>query len=859
MADENTVIESPPQEDASLGAEDGAVSTVGGDTPTRDDGEIQAGVCAPGDDWQAPSQTAVGTATGSQVAGRPTIPSEFTQKITPRPNRLAKMASQTYSLSMYILSPEDFTRLSQAGKKALPAGSQLLIQSGGIQGSSSAGTRNKYFDVDFYFDEVTLGTAPPVYGQGGAGQAMEIKMSIIEPNGISLLQRLNLAIREVSGVQSETIGLASGQYLLVIRFYGYDENGNLISGTQAGYSEPGSDSNALVEKFYPFKILDINYQISSKLVEYELKCAMMNLDDSFGQNKGTIPYNWELSAADVKTLLGGQVGASGVSAAADSSVTGSIGNARNAIKGASAAFASGNPAQIAAYTQATLSTVTNAVGSVGGFLNGFTAPAKASAISKTDPSSINGLTQALNQWQKDLVQEKSQDYPDIYTIEILNIPGLIDATLTTQGDQDKTRAVPNKSDNPSTKQLDSKNSYDKDTKTWSVTAGTQIVQLIDLVLRNSTYITSQQNITFPADGGPPKPQKPSDVVMWYTITPTVEPYQFDKKRNMYASKIKYIISPYLVVDPRNPYFTNKSGYRGSHKLYNWWFTGQNTEVLDWVIDVKSNFATPFGNGTPNSAEQIVAEPTLGISQQKVFQTRPNQSSQGGKYQSTMPAANLAERLYNGVKDLAGTEITILGDPDWLVQSTVFYTAPSLSAWAADGSINQSSGPMIFEINFNAPTDYDLQSGIMPVNTANDNSYSSMSSGTANQRAAFVSQWVSSTFKDGKFTQKIKGAWINMKNTKSNAGASADDMTGVTVQTAEDAAQDTQTMEEMADTIREGTPTDTTVEPEYDPKQIDSAYAEATTLATVPDRYAGPVDLSGFDDGAGANQNQSREA
>lgn len=829
---DDTGVVSPPKEDAALGAEDGAVSTVGGDEPTRDDSQIQGGVCTPNDDWTTPTKTAVGTATGSSVAGRPSIPSEFTQKIVPRPNPLAKMASQTYSISLYLLQPDDYSAMVASGKKQLPPGSKLIIQSGGIQGSSVVGTRNRFFDVDFYIDEVVLKGTAPSKGTGGPNQSFGFTMNIIEPNGITLLQRLNAAIRAENG-STGNIGINSGFYLMVIRFYGYDENGNLISGVQAGFNEPGSDSNALVEKFFPFTINNITYQIASKLVEYNLDCVIPNIATAFGTNVGTIPFPIELSAPDIRTLLGGTTGASAVSiASAANSVTGSVGSARSAIKGLTNAVAAGNPADIANYAKATLSTVTNTVGSIGSALNGLTAPGKASAISDVDPSNIQGLTQALNKHQEDLVKSKSQDYPDIYNIEIANTPGLIDAKIAKQGEQDKARAKMNKSDNPSKKQLDSKNSYDKETKNWSIDSGTQIVQFIDLVMRNSTYITTQQNIVYPETGGPPIPQSPSQVVQWYYVNSKIVPYAFDKKRNSYAVKVTYTISPYLVYDTRSPYFAPSKKYRGAHKVYNWWFTGQNTEVLDWMIDVKNNYNTTFGSNVNTSAVPLASQPELGINEKRTFATRPNESSQGGKFESTMPAASLAERLYSE-GDITETEITILGDPDWIVQTGMFYQEVNLSPWAADNSVNTTSSPVLFEVLWNAPTDYDLMNGLENVNR-----------GEPNQRALFNATNITSTFKDGKFTQKVKGSWLapdtgaNAAQNSANSGSQASNsMTQEEGSMSENqaAAEDTQTKEETqeADTnATSQTGTDTRANPEYDPEDLDTVATGASSALVV---------------------------
>jgi hypothetical protein len=92
-------------------SDDAAGYTYYGSTP---------GVGAPSDDNTPPNSNAT----------RQAINDKFNTPITPRPNVLDQYASYTYSLSIYIMSPQDYARLLNDKKKILPA-NQLLIQSGG--------------------------------------------------------------------------------------------------------------------------------------------------------------------------------------------------------------------------------------------------------------------------------------------------------------------------------------------------------------------------------------------------------------------------------------------------------------------------------------------------------------------------------------------------------------------------------------------------------------------------------------------------------------------------------------------------------------------------------------------------------
>lgn len=672
----------------------------------------QAGVCAPGDDWLgAIKKTVLGTATSA--GSRPIVANEFLSPIVPTPNKLANLASQSYAISIYLLNKGEYKEMVESQVKYL-GNKSIIMQSGGINGNSFIGQRNKYFDVDFYIDEVELHSAIHSQATSSPHNVLTMKMNVVEPNGITLINRLDAAARAHAALTNAPVTNQSQNYLMVIRFYGYDSNGKLLTAQDMGINESTSDPNAFVEKWIPFTINYIHYQISSKGVEYKISASVPQTQINFSQSLGGgIPFNIELLAPDIKTLFNGPVA---YSTTQDT-----------------------NPTTTGAATTGGTTTPTSAAS---------TAPAKASAI--TPKTITQGLAEALNQFQKDLVKDGTYEIADQYEIILDSTPGLIDATLAKQGTQDKSRAPMQLSNNPSQQILNSKNSYDKSTKNYNITAGTQITQVIDLVMRSSSYITSQQTIVYDETTQKAIPQTPVSTVQWYRIQGKSVPIGYDRKRRNYAYKITYTITPYQINDPRDPSFP-RAKYRGTHKLYNYWFTGQNTEVLDFTIEANNNYLTVVGNGVipPATADGRYFE-------KRAFQTRPNESSQGGTGTSTMPAASLASRLYS-YADVSKCDVQILGDPDWLQQSEVFYLDRDLNPFKRDGSVNSAASEVLFEIRFNAPTDYNPSTGLTPVYKGN--TAQSQITGETNlpsESIVFAALTVDSYFKQGKFTQRLQG-------------------------------------------------------------------------------------------------------
>jgi hypothetical protein len=566
------------------------------------------------------------------------------------------------------------------------------MQSGG----APFGQRNKHFDLDFYIENLEIDSVIGSQGTGSPHNVVGLKFEILEPQGITLLPRLTAAVKEHSGAD-ETVNCQN--FLMVIRFYGYDEFGNLISNAQNNGGEITSDPNSLVEKFIPFQFNNITYKLTDKAITYSVDGIIPASSVGYSTARGSIPFNFQLTAPDVKTLLNGDT-------------------------------------QLQAAEESAQGAPPPAAKKIGGL---------------TGRTVTQGLTQALNEHQQQLVTAGSYGIADKYIIEIEEVAGLGDAKMKRQGATDNATAPMTTFSNPNEQKNQEKQFLDTQSKQYNITAGTQIVQLIDQVMKNSTYITAQQTVAFDEITNAKIQNPPVKTVQWYRITQIATPIGFDIKRNDYAYEIKYRISRYQINTPRSPYFPDTM-YRGVHKLYEYWFTGQNTEVINFEIENNSNYLTSLGgdglnNDTTGDARYV---------EKKFFETAPDSSTQGGKGNSTRPAAQLASRLYDPA-DVSKSTIEIVGDPDWILQSELFYSASNLGAFEPDGSINANAGETLYEIRFNRVVDYDMATGLTPVYTQNlDQSQITGEKNLAQESIVFTCLEVTNYFKEGKFTQKLEG-------------------------------------------------------------------------------------------------------
>ena len=680
--------------DAQLGSDNNTstVSTTGGNTPTQ--GRIEN----PDDAFQE-KQNTVGTASQA-VEGRAAIADEFMQPIVATPNKLAGLASQTYTLSVYLMDKEEFKKFLNTDRKILP-GQQLLFQSGG----APIGQRNQFFDLDFYPENFELKCQVGTQGTSSPHNAVTMKFDLLEPQGITFLERLRQAVWQHTGDQTQTI---NGQnYLMVIRFFGYDENGNLVSNASLNRGgEPTSDPNSLVEKFIPFQMANIRYKIASQAVEYNIECVIPQTQVGYSTGRGSIPFNFQLNAPDVQTLLNG-----------NSLLTR---QQQTPVRG-------GNPNEDRNNESAGLANATV----------------------------TQGLVEALNQHQQELAKKTPGYVPDVYIIELENVPGFKDAKMKKQGTVAKQDSPMVTNNNPNIINDPKRQQFDTESKSFSIAAGTQIVQLIDQVMKNSSYITAQQTVAFDEITKQEIQNTPVKTVQWYRIIQTATPLEYDSARNDYAYEIKYRVSRYQINTPRSPYFP-PAMYRGVHKVYEYWFTGLNTEVLNFEIDANTNYLTPINN----SGKVDMVRGDARYAEKRYFQASAEQSTQGGRGESTLPAAQLASRLY-GPADVAKVEMEIVGDPDWITQSELFYTSSNLGAFEPDGSCNVNASEVLFEIRFNRVVDYDAATGLTPVFKNNlDQSRITGETNLAEESLVFAAYEVTNYFKEGKFTQKLSGTLRN---------------------------------------------------------------------------------------------------
>lgn len=651
------------------------------------------------------------------------------KKIIPQPNVLDKFSSHTYQASVYLLTPTQFIDF-QNGNRIIPV-SQLLFQSGG----KAAGTGNKFFDNDFYIDNITIETQMPGKQTHGAHMAIDIKFTVTEPMGITLLDRLKNAVAAQQPLSKSS--WAAAHYLMTISFFGYDQQGNLVSPGTPVTAGTTTNPKAVIVKYIPFVIKSVAWSVSSKLVTYEFTGAPVGQVTGGSSSRGTGQSEFQITASNVGEFFG-------------------------AYSTTSAALA-----QLVANRQPI-------------------------------PKSNTGLVYALNEQAKRAAKQSGFKQPDQYNIVLVDAEAINTAELgALETFKDKKRVEMGRPANVSPSSLESSR-VTGSTTMWSIPipAGYPIIKLLDLVIRDSRYITSKQISTNTSDGDINANSNNTDPPTWYLITYSAVPLgnEIDPKRNDYAYDMTYTITRYAIPNLHSDRFPFLKTFPGLHKEYKYWFTGENTSILDYSARYDSLYTMTTNGYNGQSAEDLLVKQQSAskndlyrddiYAMKRAYAPRSTEPTGIGANNVNEGSANAAEYLY-APDTLATSRIRIVGDPAWIQQGSMVgplgynnFTTETELGFLPDGTISFDTTQALYEIAWQRPEDYDISTGLADPYAKTFQKYGEREPLQSNIYQAIK---VINEFRNGQFEQTIEGV-ICLFNKPKKLITTSDDTTIVASET-----------------------------------------------------------------------------
>lgn len=596
-------------------------------------------------------------------------------------NPLSYFSSSTYNITLYMITPDAYDAFIQSGRQKI----NVLASAKNLDGSASdisktgAGayiiaqsgginntTTNRApgFELDYYIDNLRIKTATNASASQSATNTTALSFSITEPYGFSFITNLK---RAQDGLKQYSQAL------------GYK---NVVNATK---------------QFFILGIRFYGYDHAGRLLSGKDIKDGEPIDPNTDEN-GVFETFYDIVFTGVKFKLDGKAVRYDITAASIPSME-AWGLKRGRVK----------------------SDTTVEGQDVNECLTG-----------------TNGLLTQMNKQQEDMVG-KEIEFPNIYKVKWADQEAFAEigkAKMVLASDLDKTK-FPMSGAQTSSDSTDADNPPPNPTRRKLAFAqDVSVIQAMTQLISRSRYLEKAMKTIHKvaAQPNPEKKEREVDknqddaVVSWFNISAELSNAKFDRKLNDWAYTITYVISIYETPVVTNAYSYPGGLYYGPHKRYEYWFTGKNSEVLEYTQNFDNTYFT------------VALAPDTGLPVLKADEKQPpaiapeNQGTQSGMVplspamrtggDTTGVGGTLGAEAQNAyVTSLydpgayASAKVKILGDPDFLVQESATSQNELYNRYYGTNgyTISANGGQVFVEIDFKEATDYKVSTGLLNIN------------------------------------------------------------------------------------------------------------------------------------------------
>lgn len=562
-------------------------------------------------------------------------------------NPLSYLATYTYQLSLYMISPTAYEAFIASGRRTIEifnkadagkakVGAFLVAQGGGIGADQFRAPGFKY---DYFIDKLSIETIMPASTAGQNSVVINYKFSITEPYGFSFVSQLARAQREIQGEEKNKFpsgiqpqDTTRNFFILGIRFYGWDSDGNQMLGNEIMPDGQPLDPNAsgtgaLFESYTELAFTSFKFRVDGRSTMYNIEAQPTAVSGVVNVRRGMVTSNRDIQGTTVRDMLLGE----------------------------------------------------------------------------------NGLLTQLNKEQEELAKTPGNGRAIKYSIVWADNGEIADSLIVTDNITDKTTQATTTAKN-STESTDAAalaSTPNKNKRRMSI-GKIPIVQAIEQIIGNSTYIQDAltKNYTDAKEmdqktNTPYSKQGKGKELKWFNISPEISNIEWDTDKRDWVYDIKYIIKPYLIPNIPAPYVNTTTNYYGPHKRYDYWYTGKNTEILAYEQTINNNYflSMPDPDGTPGKYKDKV-----GITVATNTEPGEDKSNSGGTLATA--AVNAFKTSLYDPASFVEAKFQILGDPDYLMNSTVSSIIND-TARETTGKIDGTSRQIFFEVDFKEAVDYNV--------------------------------------------------------------------------------------------------------------------------------------------------------
>tara|TARA_R110002126_G_scaffold227171_1_gene371822 strand:- start:172 stop:2244 length:2073 start_codon:yes stop_codon:yes gene_type:complete len=624
-------------------------------------------------------------------------------------NPLGALSSSTYQISLYMISPTGYDAFTASGRRtinSLQAGgavqgagaAYLIAQSGGVRTEGeNPEFRATGFTKDVYIDNLLIEHKVGAPATQTATGTYNVRFDITEPYSFSFTNNLRRASDAIIAAEpdrySNPEGFNNGSrqfFILGIKFLGYDENGNIANGQEV-FMDDGQPIDGAAQGNHLFETY---YDIIITAIKFSIDGNATN-------------YKIEAKSPAPTMQFGTKAGR---------------------LKGP------------------------------------YTVTGK---NIKEMYDGEDGLFTQLNQFEITQAEEgpgQTQHYANKYVIEFIgdDADSLSQASMINDSNLDKSTWAASKlvsAESPSSGEDEASTPNDSKRK-FEFEIDTAILSTFDTIIKVSSYMLNALTVLYKNSPTPDTTTgkiestegSSQQRIAWYRITPIISDVKWDGLKDDWSYTMTYRVetyqTPIVNVGNTNP----GANYYGPHKRYDYWWTGQNKEILDY----KQNLDFLFYNETIGNISGNGNNAMKGVNVGTILQSSAeNKDGSVGESQSIQNA--FITSLYSP-DSYAQAKITILGDPDYLISDfRGGPEAPYDRFYGDDGfRINANGGTVFIEIDFKEAEDYITEtgepSGVMKINDSI--LFFKYPAWIAKEikGVSYIVVDVKSKFVDGKFTQ-----------------------------------------------------------------------------------------------------------
>jgi len=609
-------------------------------------------------------------------------------------NPLDQLADYSYAFTLAAIKPDVYNKIVKL--KDYTYRPEHVVLATGSRNNDQI-SRDKNFTKDFFLTDLKFDTIVGLNSRTKGSNVINLTFKIIEPMGVSFFDRLYTMATELGARNYIEL-----PYMLIIEFRGNTDDGLPVTLNQH-------------TKYIPIKLINAKFKVTSAGSTYDITAIPYNHIAYQATEHGSTPVNLQVTAKTVADFFANNTNTS--------KLTEDLVNSQREAE--------------------TRVSVLSSTAATDIDLGVTSAEDRRRAINEVQTNfkkkvfNASSYTQALNAFQQRLKFLKQVEEPDVYTF---TIDEDIAKTLIVDPKLIPTNRLAFSS-NSSNRQEGGAATETPKQGIFSINAGTSIVNVINMILRNSDYIKNQlteksQKISNKEDGVEiaNAEEKP---INWFKIIPSVTLEKFDPKRNTYSKVINFNIVKHIIYNTKSPLAPKSLPTRWLQE-YQYIFTGKNRHIIDLDIDFNVLFFTMAtadrqkwnlwnsAAGAPTDRDESKGySPSDTFMPIKTIPVSSNIPLQIGSVDSDTAKGIAASDFYNTVLsssrgDMINVRLTIIGDPRYIKQDDIFYNPQNSENLKTE--ILSKNNSIIFDYEeryvrliFNTPVDYDSTTGLLETN------------------------------------------------------------------------------------------------------------------------------------------------